>query len=132
MRYVYSRLVDPAAALLPGPANAGGLARVRGLPHRRAWIDRASRSASADLWGDMAFTALAPQCRPQRPGPDHATYILQQDPCGLWFVDDWADSVGTIRPARPLAPMAASAAVAGSRELGNTCFIIELEHATRR
>lgn len=139
MMYVYSRLLDPAMAALAGPADAGWLVGVsaRGLPHRRAWIDHAGRASSggSDIWRDMAFAAPAPRRRLVWPQADQDAYILQQDPSGLWSVDPWADSVGTIRavPSAQLANTAHGTQAAGSgRDLANACFIIELEHATRR
>lgn len=125
MMYVYSRLT-------PAQADAGWLvgASARGLPHRRAWIDNAGRpnSDGSNIWRDMAFAAPAPQPRKSWPGTNEDAYILQQDPSGLWFVDAWTDNAGTIRSARP----GKATPAASSRDLANTCFIIELEHATQR
>jgi hypothetical protein len=130
--YVYSRLGDPANAGLPEHADAGWLvgASARGLPYRRAWIDHAGRpdSAGPNIWWEMAFAAPAPTPRQAWPCNDEDAYILQQDASGAWWVDPWANGSGTIRAAQ--SAMTAPAA-SGGRDLGNTCFIIELAYATQ-
>ena len=127
MTFVYSRVGALTAAGMAGQADSGWLygASVRGLPYRLAWVANAVRSG--DIWREMAFTAPVPQRQgPRRAGQE--AYILQQDPNGLWFVDPWAgNGAGTIRPARPSLPVDA---VSSSRDLADTCFIIELDRAT--
>lgn len=133
MTYVYTRLGDPATTALLGEVDAGWLcgASARGLPRRRAWIDNAGRPGSegGDIWRDMAFAAPAPKRRQVWPQGGQDAYVLQQDPSGLWFVDPWGDSVGTIRA---IDTPALAARSTGGRDLANTCFIIELGHATHR
>jgi hypothetical protein len=124
MMFVYSRVGGATAA---GEADSGWLrgASVRGLPYRRAWVANAGRPS--DIWRDMAFAAPAPQ-RQRAPREGQEAYILQQDPNGLWFVDPWASNgAGTIRPALPRTPMPVAT---NSRDLADTCFIIELDRAT--
>lgn len=135
MKLVYARAGGASATGLAGDFDGGGGlggAGARGLPHRRAWVAHAARPGNdgADIWKAMSFTAPQPQRRPVRPRDGEQAYILQQDPDGLWFVDPWGTSVGTMRP-----PGSAGSRIAPpgpSRDLGNTCFIIELAHATRR
>jgi hypothetical protein len=125
MPFVYSRVGAVNASGFVRDADSGWLrgAGARGLPYRRAWI--ANGGHACDLWPDMAF---APSTVPRLPGAartGQGAYILQQDPSGLWFVDPWGNNnAGTIRPASH------SAGVAGGRDLNDTCFIIELDHAT--
>lgn len=128
MKYVYTRLGDPAAAGLPVRADAGWLvgASARGLPHRRAWIDYPGRNSS-DIWRDMAFTPPPPTRRQAWPAAEQDAYILQQDPNGLWCIDAWATSAGIVRAARTT-----DAAANGGHDMNNTSFIIELELFTQR
>jgi hypothetical protein len=133
MKLVYSRVGGASAARLCGEAGAGWLggADARGLPYRRAWVAYAARLSIdvSDLWTDMAFPAPAPQRRHAQPMAGEEAYILQRDPDGLWFVDAWAEAAGTLRPFSPRMARG-SAHMNGARDLGNTCFIIELAHAT--
>lgn len=127
MMFVYFRVGGATASGMAGEVDSGWLcgASARGLPYRRAWVANAGRSG--DIWREMAFTAPAPQRqRPPREGQE--AYILQQDPSGLWFVDPWASNgAGTIRPAMPALPVEPAPS---SRDLADTCFIIELDRAT--
>lgn len=128
MKYVYSRVGNLGGSGLMGGLDAGWLggASARGLPHRRAWVANAGRNGGSDIWSAMEFTAPAPQRRPSRPVDGQEAYILQQDPNGLWFVDPWgAADAGNMRPAIATAPPAVE-----SRDMINTCFIIELDRAT--
>lgn len=126
MTFLYARVGSASAAGLLGETDAGWLcgASARGLPHRRAWIASACRigaGALGDLWRDLACAAPRRVTPPQQ---GQQSYILQQDPNGLWFVDPWGERAGTIRPAS--APVVRATAATSA----NTCFIIELRHAT--
>ncbi|MDB5958742.1 MAG: hypothetical protein JWP59_36 [Massilia sp.] len=135
MKLVYSRVGGSSAARLSDGADAGwlGATGARGLPYRRAWVAHAARlgNGGSDLWSDLAFPAPAPHRRPAPPMAGEEAYILQRNPDGLWFVDPWGETAGTLRPFSPRMARG-SAHMSGGRDLGNTCFIIELAHATHR
>lgn len=127
MTFVYTRLGGASTAGQPGEVDCGWLqgTAARGLLYRRAWVANAGRAG--DMWQEMAFAAPAPQRRAV-PRAGQEAYILQQEAGGQWFVDLWGThGAGAIRPTT--APSAAPAP-AGSRDLAETCFIIELDHAT--
>ncbi|MFL6710902.1 MAG: hypothetical protein ACJ8HI_22100 [Massilia sp.] len=125
MTFVYSRVGGATTAGMPDAVDSGWLCGVnaRGRPYRRAWVGNAGRTA--DIWREMAFTAPAPT-RQSLARDGQEAYILQQDPSGLWYVDPWgSNGAGTIRPAAQ-----AGALPSSGRDLSDTCFIIELKHAT--
>ena len=129
MKFVYSRVGGATTTGMPGEVDSGWLCgpSARGLPYRRAWVANAGRSS--DMWREMAFAAPAPQ-RQAIPRAGQEAYILQQDPSGLWFVDPWGNNgAGAVRPAAAVARSIAPATGSG-RDLADTCFIIELDHAT--
>lgn len=134
MKYVYSRVGSLGGSGLLGGLDAGWLggASARGLPHRRAWVANAGRNGGSDIWSAMEFTAPAPQRRPTKPVDGQEAYILQQDPNGLWFVDPWGDNAGMIRPADNATTARMTMPVNAGRDMGDTCFIIELAHTTQR
>lgn len=125
MTFVYTRLGGATTTGLPDELDCGWLQDRRGQrrPYRRAWVANAGRAG--DMWREMAFAAPAPERRTV-PRAGLETYILQQEPSGQWFVDMWGSNVaGAIRPPHSAAPAAAS-----GRNLDDTCYIIELDHAT--
>jgi hypothetical protein len=139
MMFVYSRVGGPVTAMTREAVHYGWLrgASTRGRPYPRAWVANVGRGG--DIWRDMAITAPAPNRAPSAPRDGQQSYILQQDPNGLWYVDPWASNgAGTIRSDAPIVSSFAAVAAMpqtsndAMRDMADTCYIIELDSATPR
>lgn len=126
MTLIYSP-VDGRTAGQRGTGCSGGT-KARTTPYRLAWIAHSVRfGAAADIWRLLDFKAPLPPRHPLRPREDRQAFILQQDPCGRWYIDPWgSSSSGLIRPIHHPTP----APTPPSRDTADTCFIIELGHAS--
>lgn len=127
MTFNYSRVAQPHDQCAAGSRQFGALGKFLspGMPHTGRWI-----KSEADR--DRVFWANIARVSPIGPrGADGAAvkadaYILQKDPDGSWFLDQWKqDSAGDARPLVSL-PSNHDGAWRQPSENADTYFIIEI------
>lgn len=105
-----------------------------GLRGRRVQVAEKTREIGLDQerdeWQDFDFEAPL-TARAGDPSLENCkAYILHKEPGGSWFIDRWvADGAGAMRSAGPALPAANEQAPANDRS--ESCFIIEISHASR-
>lgn len=126
MTFNYSRVAQPHDQCKAGSRQFGALGKLLspGMPHTGRWI-KSEADRDRVFWANIArVTPIEPR------GTDGAdkkpdSYILQKDPDGSWFLDQWKqDSAGAVRPT-PL-PLTKRDSAWRQPSENDTYFIIEI------
>lgn len=100
MTFNYSRVANPNDQGKAGSRQFGALGKFLspGMPHTGRWI-KSEADRDRLFWANIArVTPIEP--RSADGSEQHQdSYILQRDPDGCWFLDQWKqDSAGMVRP----------------------------------
>lgn len=100
MRYQYSPLHGDTHRDVAHWRGAKGGLRELSLPTCTEWLRRQANDACYDFWPDLAIgnqLSTAQTGAPASPAP--ATFIMQKDADGAWFIDAWdSDPANAVRP----------------------------------
>lgn len=100
MRYQYSPLHGDTHRDVAHWRGAKGGLRELSLPTCTGWLRRQANDACYDFWPDLAIgnqLTTAQTGGPALPAP--ATFIMQKDADGAWFIDAWqGDRADGARP----------------------------------
>ncbi|MES2756066.1 MAG: hypothetical protein V4693_01730 [Pseudomonadota bacterium] len=128
MTFNYSRVANPMDQGKAGARQFGALGRFLspGMPHTGRWIKSDDANRDRIFWANIARVTPVEPSSVDALDKRRDSYILQKDPDGAWFLDQWkSNSAGTVRPvAAPLANR--DSAWPQSSENSDTYFIIEI------
>ncbi|MDB5935669.1 MAG: hypothetical protein JWQ01_3013 [Massilia sp.] len=127
MTFNYSRVANPQDQGKAGSRQFGALGKFLspGMPHTGRWI-KSEVDRDRLFWANIArVTPIDPRSSDGAPRDQNA-YILQKDPDGCWFLDQWKEnSAGHVRPiSAPIADRDGS--WRKSSENADTYYIIEI------
>ncbi|MET0856644.1 MAG: hypothetical protein ABWY27_07835 [Telluria sp.] len=128
MTFHYSRVATPPDQGKGGSRQFGTLGRFLspGMPHTGRWIKSDDANRDRIFWANIArVTPIEPNGLDASNKPQDS-YILQKDPDGSWFLDQWkSNSAGNVRPMSMPAAKSDGPWQTAS-EHADTYFIIEI------